>query len=88
MPVLRLKDENGNVFDVPALIGPQGERGDSGVYIGSGAMPDDCNLQIDPDSKPYDVERMVADAVQVATPAIVNEVLAALPVYNGEVEAV
>lgn len=34
MPILRLKDETGNVFDVPALIGPRGEKGESGVYVG------------------------------------------------------
>lgn len=30
MPILRLKDETGNVFDVPALIGPKGEQGPQG----------------------------------------------------------
>lgn len=27
----------------------QGEAGVSGVYVGSGEMPEDCNVQIDPD---------------------------------------
>ena len=29
--------------------GAKGDTGNSGVYIGSGEMPDDCNVQIDPD---------------------------------------
>ena len=28
--------------------GEKGGRGNSGVYIGSGEMPEDCNVQIDP----------------------------------------
>lgn len=28
--------------------GEKGEAGNSGVYVGSGDMPDDCNVQIDP----------------------------------------
>lgn len=28
--------------------GDKGETGNSGVYVGSGDMPDDCNVQIDP----------------------------------------
>lgn len=30
------------------IQGPKGERGLSGVYVGSGDMPTDCNVQIDP----------------------------------------
>lgn len=29
--------------------GEKGERGDSGVYVGSGDMPADCNVQVDPE---------------------------------------
>lgn len=32
----------------PGVQGEQGERGASGVYVGSGEMPADCNVQIDP----------------------------------------
>lgn len=31
-----------------SLKGDKGEKGNPGVYIGSGAMPADCNVQIDP----------------------------------------
>lgn len=37
--------------------GPQGEKGDSGVYVGSGDMPDGYNIQIDPEGS--DVSRLV-----------------------------
>ena len=29
--ILRLKDENGNVFDIPALVGPRGPKGADGT---------------------------------------------------------
>lgn len=34
-----------------SLVGPRGDRGNSGVYIGSGDMPEDCNVQIDPNGE-------------------------------------
>lgn len=34
-----------------SLVGPQGDRGNSGVYLGSGEMPEDCNVQIDPNGE-------------------------------------
>jgi hypothetical protein len=36
-------------FTPEQLEALRGERGHSGVYIGSGDMPDDCNVQINPD---------------------------------------
>ena len=53
--------------------GLQGPQGISGVYVGSGEMPDGYNVQIDPTAD---------DNMQ----AVVDAVLAQLPVYNGEVE--
>ena len=32
-------------------------RGASGVYLGSGDMPEDCNVQIDPDGKVIDMTK-------------------------------
>lgn len=40
-----------------------GKDGQSGVYVGSGDMPEDCNVQIDPDSEPYDINAMVSVAL-------------------------
>jgi len=54
--------------------GPQGEPGEpgvSGVYVGSGDMPDDCNVQIDPAGEVFTMDDFVA------------ETLAALPVWEG-----
>lgn len=34
-----------------SLVGPQGDRGNPGVYLGSGEMPEDCNVQIDPNGE-------------------------------------
>ena len=40
-----------------SLHGEKGEIGNSGVYVGSGEMPENCYVQIDPDGEPlsYDV---------------------------------
>lgn len=35
--------------------GENGERGESGVYVGSGDMPEGCNLQIDPIGETLDI---------------------------------
>ena len=43
--------------------GPQGDRGNSGVYIGSGDMPADCSVQIDPNGDALTVEEIAADAI-------------------------
>lgn len=56
--------------------GKDGEKGDSGVYVGSGDMPEDCNVQIDPDGEALSVDWLV------------NAVIAKLPIYSGEVVAV
>ena len=64
-----LKGEQGNP-------GKDGEKGDSGVYVGSGVMPEDCNVQIDPDGEALSVDWLV------------NAVIAKLPIYSGEVVAV
>ena len=47
--------------------------GSGGVYIGSGDMPENCNVQIDPTGTSCTVEELVAS------------VIASLPIYNGEV---
>jgi hypothetical protein len=56
--------------------GVDGKDGDSGVYVGSGDMPEDCNVQIDPDGEALSVDWLV------------NAVIAKLPIYSGEVVAV
>lgn len=64
-----LKGEQGNP-------GKDGEKGDSGVYVGSGDMPEDCSIQIDPTGEALSVDWLV------------NAVIAKLPIYSGEVVAV
>lgn len=39
-PILRLRDQNGNVFDVLALIGPKGDKGDPGVGMDNITLAD------------------------------------------------
>lgn len=38
--------------------GDKGDTGDSGVYVGSGEMPEDCNVQIDPDGNTIDMNSL------------------------------
>ena len=40
------------------LKGEKGDMGNSGVYIGSGDMPDDCNVQIDPNGDAFTLESL------------------------------
>lgn len=39
-PILRLRDQNGNVVDVLALIGPKGDKGEPGVGAGNITLAD------------------------------------------------
>lgn len=51
-----------------ALQGPKGDKGEtgnSGVYVGSGDMPDDCNVQIDPTGKVITYEEL-SEAIQLS----------------------
>lgn len=53
--IMAIRDKEGNIIDIPVLQGPsgpqgeQGEQGLSGVYVGSGEMPDEYMVQIDMD---------------------------------------
>lgn len=66
--------------------GDKGDPGVSGVYVGSGDMPEGYNVQIDPDG---DLSMIPVRGVDYWTETdkseIVSDVLAALPIYNGEV---
>lgn len=50
-----------------SLKGDKGDTGNSGVYVGSGDMPPDCNVQIDPNGETVevysktDIDNMVGD---------------------------
>lgn len=72
MAILRLKDENGNIVDLPVLIGPQGKTGPAGRDGKDGYTPvKGTDYWTDADKS-----------------GLVSDVLAALPVYTGEVESV
>lgn len=69
-----LRGEQGEKGDT----GDKGDRGDPGVYVGSGAMPANAYIQIDPNGEGVDLEAMIAEAVaaamQNATTARIGEV--------------
>lgn len=48
MAILKIKDESGNICSIPSIKGDKGDPGNSGVYVGSGKMPEGYNIQIDP----------------------------------------
>lgn len=67
------EDKDGNLeYNGKAI----GNSGASGIYIGSGDMPDGYNVQIDPEGEADDLSE------------IVSAVIAALPKYEGEVTTV
>ena len=41
-----------------SLKGEMGDRGNPGVYVGSGDMPEDCYVQIDPNGDPITLEAL------------------------------
>ena len=69
--------------------GEKGDPGVSGVYVGPGDMPEGYNVQIDPDG---DLSLIPVRGVDYWTEGdkaeMISDVLAALPIYNGEVERV
>lgn len=48
--------------------GDKGDTGNSGVYIGSGEMPEDCYVQIDPNGDSFNIEDLIpANDVKVVS---------------------
>lgn len=41
------------------LASLKGDTGNSGVYLGSGDMPSDCNVQIDPNGDAFTIEQLL-----------------------------
>ena len=48
----------------------KGERGESGVYLGSGDMPEDCNVQIDPNGNPVTLDEIIDSLIERFVPRI------------------
>jgi hypothetical protein len=47
------------------IQGIQGETGNSGVYVGAGDMPEDCNVQVDTEGDVIDLEVIKAEVTPV-----------------------
>lgn len=45
---------DGTKIELGSVKGDQGPRGESGVYVGTGEMPEDCNVQIDPSGEAFE----------------------------------
>ena len=59
--------------------GDKGDRGNSGVYLGSGDMPDDCNVQIDPTGEVFEVAQEPGNSeTKVMSQKAVSDVVAAI----------
>lgn len=51
--ILKIRNpDTGEFVEIPAIQGTRGPHGVSGVYVGSGDMPEGYNVQIDPDGTP------------------------------------
>lgn len=66
------KGEKGDTGDTGATgakgdKGDKGDTGNSGVYLGSGNMPSDCNVQIDPNGELATMEEIAQQASQFVT---------------------
>ena len=62
MAILSYRDKDGNIKEIPAL---RGEKGNPGVYVGSGDMPEDCNVQIDPNGDVFTLDDITVDQVKI-----------------------
>ena len=77
--ILEITDKDGT-YESPNIRGArgaQGERGASGVYVGSGDMPEDCNIQIDPNGDsltPDEIYQTLKEEITAETEAV-NEAL-------------
>jgi hypothetical protein len=63
-----------------SIKGEKGDTGNSGVYVGSGEMPEDCNVQIDPNGDVVDF------GGQIATVEQINDLDAAIKNLSATVE--
>lgn len=59
--ILKIKDANGVWHEIPAIVGPQGKQGVSGVHIGQDAPPDGVNVWLYPDGDVSAVEEWEFD---------------------------
>lgn len=66
-----LKGEKGDKGDrgeqgigIQGEKGEKGDTGNSGVYVGSGDMPEDCNVQIDPDGNTLTIEMLIKKVIE------------------------
>jgi hypothetical protein len=55
-----------------SLRGEKGDKGDPGVYLGSGDMPEDCNVQIDPNGEPLSYTEII-NSITKGVKAYVDE---------------
>ena len=63
---------NGNWFigEEDTGVKAAGKDGESGVYVGSDPMPDDCNIKIDPNGEVFDLESYVSTEIEEAIAGI------------------
>ena len=79
--ILAIKGDKGDKGDFEdltpeqkaSLKGDKGDRGNSGVYLGSGDMPDDCNVQIDPNGKVTMLEQIINRVVEKIEDSLKNK---------------
>ena len=82
MAILKIRNENGEIVEIPALrgpegkigpIGPAGPKGVSGVYTGSGEMPEEYDVQIDPNGEDVILCDPIEKTEDMTTPVGMDE---------------
>ena len=56
------------IGDTDTGVKATGADGKSGVYLGSGDMPEDCNVQIDPNGTPFNIDTTVENKINKIVP--------------------
>ena len=67
MAILRMRQADGTWVEIPALIGPRGEKGESGVYVGSNTPPEGYDIWLNPNGEPTSTEDWEFDLESGAT---------------------
>lgn len=63
------------VKGVDYFDGAKGDTGNPGVYLGSGDMPDDCNVQVDPNGEAVTIDDIAQMAAEIITSTSADQIV-------------
>lgn len=56
MAILKMRQADGTWADIPAIVGPRGKQGESGVYVGTDTPPESAKVWLNPIGEPTGTE--------------------------------